>query len=685
MNDFLIYLLKSAGILVMFFGFYFFLLRKDTDFSANRKFLLAGVITSAVLPAVYFTRTVFIEAQPQTFFLAESGLMALNTVPEETSYSMDQILILIYFVGVLVMLIRFIFQITSLLKILLRGILIKKSGTKYIISSQKIAPFSFLNYIVYNPALHTEAELNLILKHEKVHVNQMHSGDVLISNVNLIYQWFNPIAWIYIKNLQQNLEFIADSEAVKEAPCKKEYQKALVKISVENLSLSLTNNFYQSLIKKRIIMLNKKNSLKSNYWKAGLIIPALLAFLLIFNVKTVAQVKDSTPEAAYAETMDVAATVTKNSVQLDLENISNNFKKQGIILDFINVKRNSEGIITDISVELINSKTSTSASYSKSDPDGIETFKIYSKESGESGFSDSKPAKGHTYYLDTTSVKGNVQVYIASTNEKAGDTIHILNAASARTIYGKAAKNAGVLIATKNGDSISNNGKATKKPAYYTTSYTNISGSPATYVRVTQDTLKKGTKYFITSQPTAYQISADPVTAGTPGSFGGGSKVFYASTQNQNPPLYVVEGKVMGESFDIKDLDHTNIEGITVLKGESAIKVYGEKGKNGVIEITLKDQYSGNNPVGNFAVIKASTTDEGLKITRQKLQEMSNLKLDFKSIKRNKSGLITEIKIIAKTENEEIIGTFSETESINDIYVGVVNNKIYISSNPPKN
>ena len=90
----------------------------------------------------------------------------------------------------------------------------------------------------------------------------------------------------------QNLEYIADQKASQLIDDKKVYQKALLKVVTHQNCLSITNHFYQSLIKKRIVMLNKNQSHKRNSWKYALILPALVAFILLFQIKVIAQERE---------------------------------------------------------------------------------------------------------------------------------------------------------------------------------------------------------------------------------------------------------------------------------------------------------------------------------------------------------------------------------------------------------
>src|SRR5690606_4989940 len=368
MEDFIFYLLKSAGLLTAFFLFYLLLLKKDTGFITNRKFLLAGIITSAILPAVYFTKTVIIKAQPiQSQWAEDSSLLSQFQV-QESIVSPFEIFAGLYFLGVIMMTIRLLLQLHSLSKVILSGKLSGNTNGKFIETSLRIAPFSFLNYVVYNPGLHTKTELEFILKHETAHVKQGHTLDVLLANLNLIYQWFNPFAWLYLKSIQQNLEFIADREAVKKAGCKKEYQKALVKISVENFNLALTNNFYQSLIKKRIIMLNRAGTNKSSSWKTLLMFPALLGFIFVFNIKTVAQIVtvEQEKETPYEITGDfeISLEIKNTSNKEQLDHYSKLLQKYNVNLQFENITRNDDGLITGISANFLDKNNNSSGSIS---------------------------------------------------------------------------------------------------------------------------------------------------------------------------------------------------------------------------------------------------------------------------------------------------------------------------------
>jgi len=290
METLFIYLVKSSGLIGLFYLSYFVLLRKETFFNSNRWFLLAGLISSVVLPVVVFTKIVWVDPSPATFDWSKIPM----TIPAENETSEINwylIFAIVYSIGILVFLIKFAFDFYSLSKILRGKTIQHHADFKFIDVNENIAPFSYFNSIVYNSSLYSDTELENILEHEKVHSAQNHTVDVLISRLFCIVFWFNPFVWLYQKAILQNLEFIADSEASKNISDKKAYQLTLLKITTQENCPVLTNHFYQSLIKKRIVMLNKNQSNKRNSWKYLFVLPLLGAFLFVFQVKVVAQEK----------------------------------------------------------------------------------------------------------------------------------------------------------------------------------------------------------------------------------------------------------------------------------------------------------------------------------------------------------------------------------------------------------
>ena len=219
----------------------------------------------------------------------------VTTNTNNSSFNLLSLFKTVYFLGIIIFTLRFIIQLRSLLPLLIQSEAHKLGRFKFLKTQENISPFSFFNCIVYNPQQFNETELDQIITHEKVHVQQYHTIDVILAQIACIAFWFNPFIWLYNKNLKQNLEFIADQTAINYAHCKKSYQYTLLKTSVPKYQLALTNNFYNSLIKKRIVMLHKSKSKKINLLKYAFIIPALALFLMSFNTKEVIIEKEINP------------------------------------------------------------------------------------------------------------------------------------------------------------------------------------------------------------------------------------------------------------------------------------------------------------------------------------------------------------------------------------------------------
>ncbi len=418
MEAIVFYLLKSAGVLAIFFFSYQLFLKKETFFRTNRHYLLAGILGSLLLPLVIFTNYVYVEPVVETFnpnWLFTDIPMTYKVVEEAEPFNWFQFATYIYVIGVLVFSIRFAIQLTSLFKLFITNTFKKESGFNIVEINSNMSPFSFFKYIVYNPKNYNSDDLEIIINHEKAHSNQLHSIDILLSQLFLILQWFNPVAWFYKKSIQQNLEFMADQFAISKVESAKHYQHTLLKASLKPQYASITNNFYNSLIKKRIIMLNQSKSNIKNTWKYFIILPALAIFLMSFNVETVevekaleelptssdasiiaedyipnkskSVIKSNTKAKAEFNIVQktIEKKIDKNTTDGELKTISEELKKNGILFTYKNLKRNANNEITGINITYKDIK-GNSGNYALSSERPINTFYFYKEENGSIGF-----------------------------------------------------------------------------------------------------------------------------------------------------------------------------------------------------------------------------------------------------------------------------------------------------------
>ncbi|MGE6352693.1 M56 family metallopeptidase [Flavobacterium sp. NPDC079362] len=372
MEALFIFIIKSSALLVLFYCAYYFLLDKETFFNSNRWFLLAGLFTSLILPFVVFTKIVWIDPAPVSI-LNTNAISVLNKSQisfyrsaqiESFDINWSYILLAIYSIGFLTLLVKFAIDFYSLNSVLKDKKVQQQADFKFVDIKENIAPFSYFDYIVYNSSMFTASELENIIEHEKVHSDQNHTVDVLVSRIFCILFWFNPIIWMYKKAILQNLEFIADNEAAKKISDKKAYQYTLLKITTHESCVAITNHFYQSLIKKRIVMLNKNQSKKRNCWKYYTIIPVLIAFVLLFQIRTIAQEKErkDLKENTQNETPVYVLKIRKNTTDQELKEMAEKLKKDhNIDMVVSNVKRNTQNELTAIKVD-INKETENAQS-----------------------------------------------------------------------------------------------------------------------------------------------------------------------------------------------------------------------------------------------------------------------------------------------------------------------------------
>ena len=293
------YLLKSVLISSVIYLFYKLFLQKETFFQSIRWYFLIGIILSLLLPLLIIPIYVEVELTHPTLINQEAFIgntvLTQNINPLEVARSFNWTLLFatIYFIGIVFLLLKFTIALFSLLSLIRKSKQIQKENYTLVETDQEVSPFSFFNYIVFSRNQFSKEELNDIIAHEKVHVNQKHSIDNIVVQLFLILQWINPFVWFYRNELIQNLEYIADKEAQNKAITPKKYQYLLLKTSVQKKSFALSNNFFNSQLKKRIMMLQKSQTKKSNQVKYVLLIPLITVFLYGFNIKEVYQIKDN--------------------------------------------------------------------------------------------------------------------------------------------------------------------------------------------------------------------------------------------------------------------------------------------------------------------------------------------------------------------------------------------------------
>lgn len=282
-----IYLIKANIVLTLFYLAYRFGLRRLTFYTLNRYFLLSGIACAALFPLLNFQDLFQSQAQEAAIHSTDYYAIDWNALQQyaasENFFTIWNILQYIFWTGAAVMLIRFVFQLISLLKIHLQSESGKINNESVKLMSGKINPFSFFKNLYINPALHSPDELHTILSHERIHMRQWHSLDILAGEINHIFYWFNPGAWLMKTAIRENLEFITDRALLKSGINAKKYQYILLKTVTGQQGVQLANNFNLSHLKKRIMMMNKTKSSDLHLLRYLLMLPLLATISLLMS------------------------------------------------------------------------------------------------------------------------------------------------------------------------------------------------------------------------------------------------------------------------------------------------------------------------------------------------------------------------------------------------------------------
>jgi hypothetical protein len=300
------YILHAGLILAACLVFYKILLQQETFFRLNRWILIVCLVLSFGLPLIKvpqqwsFTRAETPVAAPvATIDNDQPASAPAVTTPvtenkpptESKNFNWSAVLtwaFRLYWLGVIIFAINFLLQIVTLLYRAYRNPVIKDGPFRIVELSGDTAPCSFGNNIFINPAKYDWETYTQVLEHEKIHVQEKHTLDLVFAELVIIFQWFNPFAWWYRKALENNLEFLTDARLLHHPQVEKAtYQLSLLKVSAPHFPLSLTTNYNQSLLKKRVAMMNAKKSNVHTAWKYLFLFPVLVLSVCLLNETSV--------------------------------------------------------------------------------------------------------------------------------------------------------------------------------------------------------------------------------------------------------------------------------------------------------------------------------------------------------------------------------------------------------------
>lgn len=294
MGTFLVYILKSAVCLAIFYLFYRLLLSKETFHRFNRMALLGVMLLSCLLPLVKVTVEQASPVNAQVMSMEDLLLMYQwnsEAVVEEGSrpFHWQEGLVLVYFVGLFFVIVRHLWSLGRMLYLIRHSRCERlDNGIRLVVHRRKLAPFSWMRYIVISETDLKESGHH-ILVHEMAHIHHRHSWDLLLTEACAWLQWFNPAIWLLKQELQNIHEYEADEEVLRQGINAKEYQMLLIKKAVGARLYSIANSFNHSSLKKRIAMMLKQ---KSSPW-------ARLKYLYVLPLAALTVVAFARPEISH--------------------------------------------------------------------------------------------------------------------------------------------------------------------------------------------------------------------------------------------------------------------------------------------------------------------------------------------------------------------------------------------------
>ena len=324
MISLIIYLIESSIVLTAFYLLYVLVLKKETFFNLNRFFLLGIVLCSLMIPHLSLDFTpdqVKVVNQPieeiNRARMSYHELMETwdfetsNTPPEqvqliqyESESSLDwksislSTIVIIYCIGIIFCLSRTFWTLSWIRKLIVSSPKEKMEGIIVVKTVETISPFSFLNYVFVHQSLMNTTEFDQIMAHEKTHIKEKHSYDLIFVQLLAAFFWFNPVIWRLIKSLKTAHEYIADKKMINAGYSLVEYQSLLLQQLISNHSHGLVHNFNLSFIKKRITMMQNNKSGWSGRLKATMaVVGTILVGAIIIQGNSAMAQEESSPVA----------------------------------------------------------------------------------------------------------------------------------------------------------------------------------------------------------------------------------------------------------------------------------------------------------------------------------------------------------------------------------------------------
>jgi bla regulator protein BlaR1 len=573
MPELFVILIKVNIALVLFCLGYYLVLRKLTFYTLNRVYLITGILFSSIYP--FIDLSVFAR-QHQEIVAPVQNVVIIWQAPAEDFIKQATYwnwLALAFWTGAALFAARLLFQLASLYKIYSRSTEREINGQNVRLVSGDISPFSFWKSIYVNPEKLSSTDLKNVLAHEQVHVDEWHTLDILLTEISVIFYWFNPGIWMMKRAVRENIEFITDRKILQKGLDSKAYQYSLLNITFNQPAPAITSNFNFSTLKKRITMMNAKRSSKITLTRYALLMPVVVVSLCAFSLSKAEVVKSSPAFKAVA-----AAVKNINNVVLNRDTVPATTRT---VTGTVTIKKGVNGTTKVITLKgadvnnltfkidspAVERQTVTVRGKRPGQKDSVITFTIGGKPMAtfnSSGFTGTKLLNGDSATFRRNSMLKGLTTYDYRTTSDGLIYVSVPDKEAVQTTKSFTFK----------GDTLRHG---------------SITFNSNNSLSFNSDFSKPAERLKANSKDVKYNTSDDKVktVVGRPMLTGSAFRVVLTDVNGNQvepaQPLFIVDGK------EVNQKDMKSFEGnVVYLTPESAILKYGKKGEKGALVITTK-------------------------------------------------------------------------------------------------
>lgn len=539
------YLLQVNLYLILFYGFYRILLRSETFFNLNRGYLVASAALAFFIPLMQsdWVRSWFVTEQvSQTIdVLYDPQIFYIAVKKQAHSLTLGDFMAIFYIIGILVGIARFSGNLAYL------GKMMKQRTTQ---KDSKQA-FSFFNMLFVSKEL---KQRSTIMKHEFVHIRQLHSADVMLFELIAIFNWFNPVVYLYKNSIKHIHEFIADEVASRNEASKADYAMLLFQEQFGVQAIPLTNNFFNSsLLKLRIKMLQKERSTQTALMKYGLIAP-LFMLMIVVSSATLASKELKQIESKIENVTDThleEVTITKSAREVLAE--------EGI--DLSKALIISPALVDEVRAYHKDTTTIFTAVEQQAEfPGGMSAFAKYLQDNLK-----------YPEAAQKANVEGKIYIQFVINTDGSVENFEVLKSTENESLDNEALR---VLKSIPKWVAGKQSGKNVRSRFTIPINF-----------QLAKEVNSKISKKDIEASPKLPAVMNFTSADGT--IINNENISSFKSCKDCPAPIFMLDGKEISD-FIIKNIDATTIEKMEIFKGERAIMRYGERGKNGVVVITSK-------------------------------------------------------------------------------------------------